>query len=409
MRSIRLSVGIIGLLMTASCGVAEEPSQNDAQETTIPGPRLETSPPAEEGASPSPGVPAQESPLASSAQEELPEDSSTTFEHVRTISEPTITPKSVVANGHGLVIANNMMYQDSVTVYDTETGELVQELDDTIHPATLGVEGYPDTVRGAPVEAVWTEDGQYAYVSQYRLADIGASAYDDCRNGDAVAPSAVFRYSVEEQGWDQFIEVGRVPKYQALTPDESKLLVTNWCDFDLSVIDTQTGQEEMRIPLSSQPRGIAVLPDNRTAYVAAMYADELWKVDLETGEAHVVYSGAEFPRHLVLSPEADVLYATFSHSDLLVAFDTATDEVISTAATGREPRTVDISADGTALYVVNYYEDTVSKFDSSTLEEIDKRSTGHLPIGVTYDALTGSIWVANYSGSITVYDDTVQR
>ena len=410
---------LAGLLAATSCAAEEDLPEAVADQTTIPGPTLEGATtdgdePDDDDESdqtePAEVEPENEDDLpADHQQPELPEASSTTFEQAQTISEPVITPKSVVANGHGLAIANNMMYQNTVTLYDTNSGELVQELADTISPGQLGVDGYPDTVQGAPVEAVWTEDGQYAYVSQYRLADMGEAAYDDCRNGDAVAPSAVFRYSVADQDWDQFIEVGRVPKYQALTPDESRLLVTNWCDFDLSVIDTETGEEESRVPLSSQPRGIAAMPDNRTVYVTAMYANELWKVDLETGDAEVIYSEADFPRHLILSPDAQTLYVTFSRSDLLVAFDTDTDEVIDSTSTGREPRSMDISADGTALYAVNYYEDTVSKYDAATLEEIDRRETGHLPIGVSYDAMTGTVWVANYSGSITVYDDTVPR
>ncbi|TLP79463.1 YncE family protein [Nesterenkonia sphaerica] len=394
--------------MTSSCAVAPEAPEPQSAPMTVAVPEAEY-----DTGSPTGDAPADQEPGETSLTEahpaELPRASSTSLEPVGTISEPAMSPKSVVANDHGLAIANNMMYHNSVTVYDTRTGDLIQELPGSVSPSSFGLEGYPDTVQGAPVEATWTADGEYAYVSQYRLAGLGAAAYDDCRNGSAVAPSAVFRYSVQEEGWDQFIEVGRVPKAQALTPDESRLLVTNWCDFDLSVIETATGVEERRVPLSSQPRGIAVMPDNRTAYVAAMYANELWKVDLDTGSAEVIHRGAELPRHLVLSPESDVLYVTFSRSDLLLAFDTSTDEVIHTADTGREARTMDISADGTALYVVNYFEDTVSKFDAGTLEEIDRRSTGHRPIGVTYDASTGSVWVANYSGSITVFDDTALR
>src|SRR5699024_8591966 len=135
----------------------------------------------------------------SAEEPEWPASNTTTMTPQTTISEPAISPKSIVSNGHGLAIANNMMYQNTVTLYDTESQELVQELPDTISPGEFGVEGYPQTVSGAPVEAVWTEDGEHAYVSQYRLADMGAEAFDDCRNGDAVAPSAVYRYSAEAQ------------------------------------------------------------------------------------------------------------------------------------------------------------------------------------------------------------------
>lgn len=353
----------------------------------------------------------EEAPEEEQVSPDFPEASTTSMVHETRLHEDSLTdtvisPKSVVASGDGLAIANNMLYQNTVTLYDTETQELVQELPDTVSPEELGVEGYPETVVGAPVEAVWTEDGDYAYVSNYRLADMGATAEDSCAEGDAIAPSAVYRYSVSEQDWDQFIEVGRVPKYVELTPDGSRLLVTNWCDFDLSVIDTATGEEEFRVPLSAQPRGIAAMPDNQTVYVTAMYADQLYKVDLESQESEVIYDQASFPRHLVLSPDAETLYVTFSRSNLLVAFDTETDEVIRTAETGLEPRTMDISADGSALYIVNYDEDTVSKFDAETFEEIGRETTGHLPIGVSYDPVTASVWVANYSGTVDVFDDS---
>ena len=414
-----LTAGALGLaLVLSSCASQDTTDQDAAQdEATIPGPTVQASEDDADTADEESPQPAEDQQDADQQGEEAAENdeeaaatqwpvsNTTTMAAESTISEPVISPKSIVSNDHGLAIANNMMYQNTVTLYDTEAQELVQELSDRVSPGALGASGYPESVVGAPVEAVWTEDGQYAYVSQYRLEDMGAGAYDDCRNGDAVAPSAVYRYSVADQDWDQFIEVGRVPKFVELTPDGSRLLVSNWCDHDLSVVDTETGEEINRVPVNSQPRGIAALPDNRTVFVAAMYANELYRLDLETGEQEVIYNQAEFPRHLSLSPDAKTLYVTFAHSDLLVAFDTETNEVIRTASTGREPRSMDISADGTALYVVNYFEDTVSKFDAETFEEIERLPTGHLPIGVTYDPVTASVWVANYSGSISIYDD----
>ena len=48
--------------------------------------------------------------------------------------------------------------------------------------------------------------------------------------GSTCAPSAI----------DQVIPVGAVPKYVAVTPDDKTVLVTNWCSWDLSVIDVAT-------------------------------------------------------------------------------------------------------------------------------------------------------------------------
>ncbi|WP_299300726.1 beta-propeller fold lactonase family protein [uncultured Brachybacterium sp.] len=319
-----------------------------------------------------------------------------------------ITPKSVVASPAGTVIANNMMYSHSSTLYDAETLELTHTVADTIDLAEFG---YPDragTTEGAPVEAVFSPDGKYAYVSQYRLRGPGegAAASDDCANGEAIGRSAVFRLDLASGQWDQVIEVGRVPKFISLSADGSTALVSNWCDETVSVLDLEAGEEIREIPVDAAPRGSVILPDNRTAYVTAMYADEMYKLDLETGQSELVLETGRKPRHLVLSPDATRMYLTVSGSDELLELDAATGEVLRTAPTGREPRTMAISPDGLALYVVNYYANTVSKFDTETLEEIQSVEVGKNPIGITYEPTQRRVWVANYAGSIDVFDDT---
>lgn len=322
-----------------------------------------------------------------------------------------ITPKSVVASPTGTVIANNMMYSHSSTLYNADSLELTATVSDTVNLADFGFPDRAGDTNGAPVEAVFSPDGKYAYVSQYRLQGPGAgvTAHDDCRNGEKVGRSAVFRLNIETSQWDQVIEVGRVPKFISLSPDGSIALVSNWCDESVSVVDLERGEEVRQIPVDAAPRGSVVLPDNRTAYVAAMYADELYKVDLETGESEIVLETDRKPRHLVLSPDATRMYLTVSGSDELLELDTATGQVLRSVSTGREPRSMAISPDGLALYVVNYYANTVTKFDAQTLEELQTVEVGQNPIGITYEPTKQRVWVANYAGSIDVFDDTVPR
>ncbi|WP_010524515.1 YncE family protein [Nesterenkonia sp. F] len=345
------------------------------------------------------------------ARPDWPASSSTGLQPVETITAGDISPKSVVSSDHGLIITNNMMYQHNITLYDARTHEVVQTLEDTVQPAEFGLEGYPDTVAGSPVEATWTADGQHAYVSNYQLndgahRDLGASADDSCTAGDAIRPSFVYRYSVVEQDWDQVIEVGRVPKFLTLTPDDSRLLVSNWCDASMSVVDTASGEEIEQIGLNSMPRGIVAMLDNTTVYATAMFADEVYAVDLDQGTADVVLRTGSRPRHLVRDAAGEDIYLTVSGADAVLRLDPESGEVVDRAVTGDEPRSMAISADGSALHVVNYHEDTVSKFDAESMEEIVRRPTGHHPVGITYDVVTGSVLVANYSGSLSVYDDT---
>ena len=337
---------------------------------------------------------------------DFPASNTTGLTRMETLKGTGVVPKSVVSNQHGLMITNNVTYRHNVILFDTETREVVQTLEDTVDTDEMGIEGLSGEVSGAPVEAAWTKDGQHAYVTQYGIYDVGTKPDDNCTAGSAIAPSLVYRYSVEEKDWDAAYRVGRVPKYVALSPDESRLLVTNWCDSNMTVLDTASGKTEHTIPLDTMPRGIVVLPDNKTAYATAMWADKLYRVDLEAGTSEVVMHTGKNPRHLVLSPDGKTLYMTVAGADAIVKLDAETGKVLDTAPAGDEPRSMDISADGTALYVVNYHASTVSKIDAETLEIIDTAPAGVNTIGITYDKPSGEVWVANYGGTIDIYDDT---
>ncbi len=331
----------------------------------------------------------------------------TGMEHVQRITGE-IRPKSVVADGHGTVIANNMIYKHTLTVYDAGAMGLVKTVPDTVNLAEFG---YPEEragkTQGAPVEAAFSADGKYAYVTQYGLTGPGSGApsTDKCKGGDEIGRSAIFRLNMSKHVWDQVIEVGRVPKFISISPDGSTAIVSNWCDSSVSVVDLAKGKEIKQIPVDEAPRGSVILADNRTAYVTAMYANELYRLDLVEGTSKLVMKTGKKPRHLVLSPDGKRMYLTESGSDRLRVLDPTTGEVIEETRTGREPRSMSISADGTALYVVNYYANSMSKFDAHTLKELQRVKVGVHPVGVAYEPVHKRVWVANYNGSIDVFND----
>jgi DNA-binding beta-propeller fold protein YncE len=318
-----------------------------------------------------------------------------------------LTPKSVMASGHGLAIANNMMYSHTSTVFDTTTREQVEVLSDSVDMAEFGIEGHPGISQGSPVEAVWTDDGRYAYVSQYTMygEGFGRAGFDACTVNDGVGPSALYRFDAHEMAWDQVIPVGAVPKYVALSPDQSTILVSNWCDATLSVVDTQLGEEVGTIAMDAAPRGIVIMPDNTTAYAVAMYADQLYEIDIAERSSEVIMQIGSRPRHLNLTEDGSTLYLTVSGANTIYKIDTASGEIVDQVTPGIEPRSVAMSPDESALYVVNYDEATVSKVRTSDMEVIDRVQVDANPIGIDYDPVTHTVWVACYSGSIYVFDD----
>ena len=199
------------------------------------------------------------------------------------------------------------------------------------------------------------------------------------------------------------IEVGLVPKFLAVTPNDKYLLVSNWCSYNLSVVDIATGKQVALLPMGAYPRGIAISPDSATAYVAIMGSDIIQKVDLDNLTLGGSFYVGVNPRHVVIDPDGKYLYVSLNAPGEVVKVDIATERVVATRQTGDQCRSLAISTDGTALYVVNYLSDTVSLLRASDLAILQTVPTGVRPIGITYDAMTGDVWVAVYTGQILVF------
>jgi YVTN family beta-propeller protein len=317
-----------------------------------------------------------------------------------------LTPKSVVWSGGDRFFAQNMIYTHTIGVYD-RAYERLALIADTVRLADFGYPQYPDSYQGGPVETDFTPDGAYAYVSNYQMygPGFGNPGNDNCGPGDW-DPSFVYRVDVAQLKIDQAIEVGSVPKYVQVSPDGRLVLVTNWCGYDMSVIDTATAKEVTRIPIGRYPRGIVVSPDSRTAYVAVMGGSSIAVVDLASLQVtgHIDGVGSA-PRHLVLSPDGTTLYVTLNGEGDVAKIDLATGAVVGRVATGQAPRSMDISDDGSALYVVNYESSTMSKVRTADMTEVQQIGTNQHPIGITYDPASRHVWVACYSGSLMVFND----
>jgi YVTN family beta-propeller protein len=334
-----------------------------------------------------------------------PPSISRTLRLATTITGP-ISPKSVVASGGGPVFAQNMMYQHTMTVYGPD-GSFLRTIPDSVDLTSFGIPGHPGISKGAPVEAAFSPNRHYVYVSNYSMygSGFGREGTDTCSPASGYSPSFVYRLNVATLQIDKVIPVGEVPKYVAVTPDDRYLLVTNWCSYDLSVVDTKTDVEVKRIPLGAYPRGIAVTPSSTMAYIAVMGTRDLAKIDLATLGLDWIRNVGGAPRHAVMDPAGRYLYVTLNADGQVIKVDLSTDQVVARVATGSEPRSMAISSDGLSLYVVNYSSNTISKLAASDLHVLQVVHTPSHPIGITYDSATSKVWVAAYSGAILVFDD----
>ncbi|MEQ9367912.1 MAG: peptidoglycan-binding protein [Coleofasciculus chthonoplastes F3-SA18-01] len=317
-----------------------------------------------------------------------------------------ISPKSIVHSGRGLFFAQNMMYSHTITVYDRQYN-LVKTIADAVNLEKYGHSKGSGTYKGSPVEAAFSDNGKYAWVSNYQMYGSGFNnpGSDKCSPSQKTDNSFLYRISTDSLAIDQVIEVGSVPKFVATSPDNRFALVSNWCSWDLSVVDIQQNQEVRRIKLGRYPRGIAVDAASQKAYVAVMGAYDIAVVDLNDFSLDWLKNIGNSPRHLSIDPGGQYLYATLNGEGTVAKIDLFTGKVLRKVATGNAPRSMDISDNGEFLYVVNYHSNTMSKVRTSDMSIQQTVNTNANPIGITYDPETNQVWVACYSGTIMVFQD----
>ena len=197
------------------------------------------------------------------------------------------------------------------------------------------------------------------------------------------------------------IQVGLVPKYVAVSPDDKYVLVTNWCSWTLSIINVASHRVVATLPMPDTPRGIAIDPKYRFAYVAIMGGDVLARISLANlSEVGQIYVGSN-PRTVVLSPDGKYAYPTLNIPGDVTKVNLATGHIVAVQHIGVRCRSLVISSGGTALYAVSYGSSTETELAASNLAVLQTVHVPRNPIGITYDPLTNDVWVSSYSGFIT--------
>ncbi len=317
-----------------------------------------------------------------------------------------ISPKSVRSSGTGLVSAHNMMYRHSVTIYDSNTQELIKRVPDSVNLSDFGYSKYSGIYKGSPVEGSFSPDGKYLYVTNYAMYGKGFNkeGTDICSPADGYDSSFVYRINLSTYKIDGVYAVGSVPKVLEVTPDNKYILVTTWCSYTLDVISIEKQKKIKSIKIGRYPRGIAVSADSNKAYVAKMGGSNIHEINLSNFTKKLIPIGVN-PRAIVLSPDNTKLYVTLNIAGKVTAWDLVNKKSLGSVKTGNAARSLAISSDGTALFVVNYKSGTLSKVRAADLKVLQTVKVCAEPIGITYDALTARTWVACYGGSIKVFDN----
>jgi YVTN family beta-propeller protein len=318
----------------------------------------------------------------------------------------SISPKSIVSSGTGLFSAQNMMYRHTITIYNAN-GELLTTIKDNINLKNYGFSNYTaDNYLGGPVEACFSQNGKYLWVSNYSMLGKGFEneGCDACM-GSSYDPSFIYKINTQTFNIENVIKVGSVPKYLAINEKSNVLVVSNWTSSDVSIINLITEKEIKRINVGKHPRGVAITKNGKTAYVTVMGSTKIAVINLDNYTLNYIYNVGKSPRHLILDKKDENLYCSINSEATLIKINLSNNE-ITKCKTKAGPRTMVLSENQKFMYVVNYYSDSFQKIDVNTMTVTETIKTGHHPIGITGNWETSEIWVACYEGKIQIFKDS---
>jgi YVTN family beta-propeller protein len=173
------------------------------------------------------------------------------------------------------------------------------------------------------------------------------------------------------------IKVGSYPYGVSVTPDGSRVYVTNLFSSNVSVINTSTNMVIKTIDVSPYPKGIVVSPDGKHVYVGCQTAISV--IDVLTNTVTTI-SSLDSVEGITMSPDGTELYAIAGK--LLLIIDTNSNTIV--AGIGLKGGSgICVTPDGKQIYVSGgAFEGFISVIDISTRTIIKNINVGRSPLGL---------------------------
>ncbi len=188
----------------------------------------------------------------------------------------------------------------------------------------------------------------------------------------------------------------------AVSPDGSRVYVTNYGSGTVSVISTATNTEIMPpIPAGSSPYGVVVSPDGSTIYVTNTLLGSVTPINTFTGQALPGIAVRFGPKGIAISPDGSRLYVANSVDNSVSVINTSNNFTITIpTVNGKDPYGLSVSPDGKRVYVANVVSDNVTVIDavSNTVGDYIPVGSGPYTTAVSPDG--SKVYVSN-SGSLS--------
>ena len=207
---------------------------------------------------------------------------------------------------------------------------------------------------------------------------------------------------------------GQDPEAFDLSPDGSRVYVSNEDAAQMSVLDLVSGSIVHRVTVGEEPEAVAVRPDGRVVYVGCEADGNVVAVDTASAKVLGAIKTGPRPRGIVFTPDGSTAFvanetdASVTVVDAAAHAPVATVKVPATEGTPTIPRPMGVvlSRDGRQLYVSLGRARSVGVIDVTTRAFVRSiEDVGTRPWGIAISPDGRKLYTANGpSGDVTVID-----
>jgi YVTN family beta-propeller protein len=165
----------------------------------------------------------------------------------------------------------------------------------------------------------------------------------------------------------------RVARGVAITPDGTRLFVSDYHSMTVAVIDTVTNSVISRIPVENPPSEIKVSSDGKRIYVLERSGTTFLSIfDAETYALLNKFSwSVSHPIDFELSPDERYIYFADFDPNYLYVYDLKAGNIVKIIKTGLDPFSMVSTLDKRYIYITNFTSDSISIFDTQINQIVD--------------------------------------
>ena len=288
---------------------------------------------------------------------------------------------AVTDDGKKLIVATKD--NESISVIDTATGEVLQQ---------INVGKNPEFVRVS---------GNYAYVSSEPSSKGGPPPKpgakpeeDDDDDDDEKIPAKIA--VVDLAKGEKIREITGGPETEGIefSADGKQLVITNEADNTVTVHDIATGELLKTISTheyGDRPRGIKVSPDGNTYLATLEFGNKFMVMDKDFNVVRTVDTAAT-PYGIAYDAKGERIFVAANKAQLLQVFDAKSFEKIKEVPTGHRCWHFSFTPDNQNVLLACGKSDAVFVIDADKLEVTKQVEVKNMPWGVvTFPKAMGSL------------------